>query len=63
MTPTPTVFVFKRDEHRCDKCGAEAKAHALMPSGYELLFCRHHSDEFSPRLALQGAAFTHKEQV
>jgi hypothetical protein len=28
---------------RCDRCGARAKLHAVLPGGGELLFCGHHA--------------------
>ncbi|MDG3011410.1 hypothetical protein G4X40_14770 [Rhodococcus sp. D2-41] len=35
---------------RCDRCGAAARVRALLPSGGELLFCRHHANEHEARL-------------
>jgi hypothetical protein len=29
-------------EDRCDRCGAQAYARVVLPSGGELLFCGHH---------------------
>lgn len=35
---------------RCDRCGAAARVRATLPSGAELLFCRHHANEHEARL-------------
>ncbi|GAA4815669.1 DUF7455 domain-containing protein [Tomitella cavernea] len=35
---------------RCDRCGAGAKVRVTLPSGGELLFCRHHGNEHETRL-------------
>ena len=40
---------------RCDRCSAAAKVRASLPSGGELLFCRHHFTEHEARLAEMGA--------
>jgi hypothetical protein len=34
----------------CDRCGAQAYVRALLPNGLELLFCAHHSRQYSPAL-------------
>jgi hypothetical protein len=39
---------------RCDRCGAQAKAMALLVSG-PLLFCGHHLKKYLPALAAGGA--------
>ncbi|MDF0532428.1 hypothetical protein P0W64_00205 [Tsukamurella sp. 8F] len=41
---------------RCDRCSAAARVRATLPSGFELLFCKHHYNEHAARLAEQGAA-------
>lgn len=35
---------------RCDRCGAGARVRATLPTGGELLFCRHHANEHEARL-------------
>jgi hypothetical protein len=35
---------------RCDRCGAAACVRATLPSGAELLFCRHHANEHEAKL-------------
>jgi hypothetical protein len=40
---------------RCDRCSAAAKVVAVMPSGSELLFCRHHFTEHEAGLVELGA--------
>lgn len=40
---------------RCDRCFGQARAIAVMPSGYELLFCLHHVHENREALEDQGA--------
>ena len=35
---------------RCDRCGAAATMRAVLPSGAELLFCRHHARRHETRL-------------
>lgn len=40
---------------RCDRCGAGARVRALLASGGELLFCRHHANEHADRLHAMNA--------
>jgi hypothetical protein len=40
---------------RCDRCGAAARVRAKLPSGGELLFCRHHANEHEDRLIALAA--------
>lgn len=47
----PALFTAK---DRCDRCGAQAKALALLVTG-PLLFCRHHIHEYLPALIAAGA--------
>jgi hypothetical protein len=35
---------------RCDRCGAQAYVRVVMASGFELLFCAHHSKEHADKL-------------
>jgi hypothetical protein len=35
---------------RCDRCGAQAYVRVTMTSGFELLFCAHHSKEHADKL-------------
>jgi hypothetical protein len=39
---------------RCDRCGAQAKARAILSPG-TLLFCGHHARQYTPGLASAGA--------
>ena len=36
---------------RCDRCGAQAYVRAVMPNGFELLFCGHHAKKYQEGLA------------
>ena len=36
---------------RCDRCGAAARARAVLVSGGDLLFCQHHANEYAAKLA------------
>lgn len=46
---------------RCDRCSAAAQVRAVLPSGFELLFCGHHFSEHRDKLQSQGAAITGDE--
>ncbi|WP_343601956.1 hypothetical protein [Mycobacterium sp.] len=35
---------------RCDRCGAAARVRVTLPSGAELLFCRHHANQHEAKL-------------
>jgi len=35
---------------RCDRCGAPAYVRVTLTSGFELLFCAHHSKEHADKL-------------
>jgi hypothetical protein len=35
---------------RCDRCGAQAYVRVTLASGFELLFCVHHSKEHADKL-------------
>ena len=35
---------------RCDRCGAQAYVRVTLTSGFELLFCVHHSKEHADKL-------------
>ncbi len=43
---------------RCDRCSAAAQVRAVLPSGFELLFCGHHFSEHKAKLETQGATIT-----
>ncbi len=43
---------------RCDRCSAAAKIIAVLPSGSELMFCRHHFTEHEAGLVELGATIT-----
>ncbi|NMN99939.1 hypothetical protein HH308_01770 [Gordonia sp. TBRC 11910] len=55
VTTTTDVFAPLTAADRCDRCSAAAKVRATLPSGGELLFCRHHFTEHEARLAQLGA--------
>lgn len=40
--------------HRCDRCGAQARAQVILDSGYDLLMCNH--DFQKNREALEAIA-------
>lgn len=42
-------------QDRCDRCGAQAYHLAELPEGLELLFCNHHLQEHTVKLAEIGA--------
>ena len=42
MVGTLEVEVALSAADRCDRCGAQAIARAILPSGADLLFCGHH---------------------
>jgi hypothetical protein len=42
--PRPSQLVHVDD--RCDRCSAAARVLVLLRSGGELVFCRHHANEF-----------------
>jgi hypothetical protein len=52
-TPAPLTAA-----DRCDRCSAAAQVRAVLPSGFELLFCKHHFNQFGSGLRTQGAAVT-----
>ncbi len=35
---------------RCDRCGAQAYVRVTLVSGFDLLFCAHHSKEHADKL-------------
>ena len=35
---------------RCDRCGAQAYVRVTMASGFDLLFCSHHSKKHADKL-------------
>ena len=44
--------------NRCDRCSAAAKGIAVLPSGSELHFCRHHFTEHEAGLVKLGATIS-----
>jgi len=50
MTMITTVPSRLTDHDGCDRCSAPAMVRALLRTGGELLFCRHHAREHGPRL-------------
>lgn len=54
MTIT-AVFEPLNATHRCDSCGAQAKASATSPDALSsLLFCGHHTNKHAPGLESKG---------
>ena len=49
-------------EHRCDKCGAQAKVRATLING-ELYFCGHHARETGNTLVLKSISVYDPESV
>jgi hypothetical protein len=47
---------------RCDRCGAQAYVRVTLASGFELLFCSHHSKEHADKLR-QVALQIHDESA
>ncbi len=56
--PTGDAFAPLTASDRCDRCSAAAQVRAVLPSGFELLFCGHHFTEHKAKLESQGAAIT-----
>ncbi|HEX2923075.1 MAG TPA: hypothetical protein VHS28_03500 [Chloroflexota bacterium] len=52
----PAALPLFNAHDRCDKCQAQAHMRALLATG-ELLFCRHHGNEYRASLIAAGAAF------
>lgn len=48
---------------RCDRCGAAAKARAVLQSGGELLFCGHHAREYDAGLREADADLQQEEST
>jgi hypothetical protein len=58
MPTTITAVPILSPFDRCDRCGATAKAKAILVGGGELLFCGHHARIHGPRLnELQAKLF------
>ena len=47
---------------RCDRCGAQAYVRVTLVSGFDLLFCAHHSKEHADKLK-QVALNIHDESA
>lgn len=54
MTADLEVVQLFTSRDRCDRCGAQARAMALLVSGI-LLFCGHHNKEYRAGLEASGA--------
>ncbi|WP_132993537.1 DUF7455 domain-containing protein [Gordonia zhaorongruii] len=54
-TPDTVVSTPLTAADRCDRCSAAAKVRATLPTGGELLFCRHHYNDHEARLVEVGA--------
>ncbi len=48
---------------RCDRCSAAARVRAVLPSGSELLFCKHHYNEHREGLEAKGAVLLEEAPV
>ncbi len=59
-TPEPAVVKKLTLNDRCDSCSAAAKVTAVLKSGLELIFCRHHFK--AQEAALVGAGATIYEE-
>lgn len=55
-TPVGAAYAPLTASDRCDRCSAAAQVRAVLPSGFELLFCGHHFSEHSSKLETQGAS-------
>ncbi|TWS20135.1 hypothetical protein FK529_08405 [Tsukamurella asaccharolytica] len=53
--PAGDAFAPLTASDRCDRCSAAAQVRAVLPSGFELLFCGHHFTEHRAKLEAQGA--------
>ncbi|GAB3126342.1 hypothetical protein GCM10027289_02030 [Tsukamurella serpentis] len=53
--PAGETFAPLTASDRCDRCSAAAQVRAVLPSGFELLFCSHHFGEYGSELQTQGA--------
>lgn len=60
MTTTVVEDAALNASDRCDRCGAQAYVRVTMTSGFELLFCAHHSKEHADKLK-QVALTIHDE--
>jgi hypothetical protein len=58
MTMITTVPSILTDHGCCDRCSAPARVRALLRTGGELLFCRHHAREHGRRLRDIGATLS-----
>jgi len=50
-------------KHRCDRDGAQAYVRAILTSGLDLLFCRHHWLEYKPLMEGQGVLDTFDDET
>ncbi|WP_019203275.1 hypothetical protein [Tsukamurella sp. 1534] len=62
-TTTGTAFAPLTASDRCDRCSAAAQVRAVLPSGFELLFCGHHFSEYRDKLDAQGAVVSGEAPV
>ena len=60
MTTTVVEDSALNASDRCDRCGAQAYVRVTMASGFELLFCAHHSKAHADKLK-QVALTIHDE--
>lgn len=59
MMSTPTLTAPKPGT-RCDRCSAVYAVHITLPSGGELVLCRHHATKHRAALTQAGATLTEK---
>jgi hypothetical protein len=50
LTPPPPTTAQLNADDRCDRCGARAQVRAILPTGGDLVFCRHHANKFGESL-------------
>ena len=62
-TPAGATHAPLTASDRCDRCSAAAQVRAVLPSGFELLFCGHHFSEHRSKLETQGAAILSEAPV
>lgn len=55
MSSTTTAPPVLSPFDRCDRCGAAAKAQAILTNGGRLYFCGHHARKHAAQLEQQNA--------
>lgn len=54
--PAPNAAPVLNATDRCDKCGAQAFVRTVYTSGHDLLFCKHHANQYSAAIASQAVS-------